>query len=61
MSAADAYPHATDLALIPFSFGRDRSHAHVVLTPDLRRHDGARYGVTGAAASTPPVEGGTRA
>jgi len=59
MSAADAYPHATDLALIPFRFGRDRSQARFVLTPDLARHDGAPYGGTGAAAAT-PAEGGTR-
>jgi len=60
MSAADAYPHATDLALVPFRFGRDRSHASFVLTPDLARHDGALYGGTGAAASVMAMEAATQ-
>jgi acyl-CoA thioesterase len=60
MSAADAYPHATDLALIPFEFGRDRSHGSFVLTPDLARHDGALYGGTGAAASVMAMEAATQ-
>ena len=50
---ADAYPHAADLALIPFAIGSDPGAAHFVLTPDLTRHDGALYGGTGAAAGTP--------
>jgi acyl-CoA thioesterase len=60
MSAADAYPHATDLALVPFRFGRDRSDARFVLTPDLARHDGALYGGTGAAAAVMAMEAATQ-
>jgi acyl-CoA thioesterase len=60
MSAADAYPHATDLALIPFGFGRDRSSAQFVLTPGLARHDGALYGGTGAAVSVMAMEAATQ-
>jgi hypothetical protein len=30
------YPHADDLALIPFELGPDGGAAHVVLTPDPR-------------------------
>src|SRR5262245_21618811 len=60
MSAADAYPHATDLALIPFRFGADRSRASFELTPDLARHDGALYGGTGAAASVMAMEAATQ-
>src|SRR5262245_52247529 len=60
MSAADAYPHATDLALIPFRFGADRSRASFELTPDLARHDGALYGGTGAAASVMMMEAATQ-
>jgi acyl-CoA thioesterase len=60
MSAADAYPHATDLALIPFHFGADRSHARFVLTPSLARHDGALYGGTGAAAAVMAMEAATQ-
>jgi acyl-CoA thioesterase len=60
MSAADAYPHATDLALIPFEFGHERGAAHFVLTPDLTRHDGALYGGTGAAAAVMLMEAATQ-
>jgi acyl-CoA thioesterase len=60
MSAADAYPHATDLALVPFRFGADRSHARFVLTPDIARHDGALYGGTGAAAAVMLMEAATQ-
>ena len=57
---ADAYPHAADLALIPFAIGPDRADAHFVLTPDLTRHDGALYGGTGAAASVMMMEAATQ-
>ena len=60
MSAADAYPHASDLALVPFRFGADRSHARFVLSPDLARHDGALYGGTGAAAAVMSMEAATQ-
>jgi acyl-CoA thioesterase len=60
MSAADAYPHASDLALVPFRFGRDRSHARFMLTPDLARHDGALYGGTGAAVAVMAMEAATQ-
>lgn len=60
MSAADAYPNATDLALIPFRFGADRSRARFTLTPGLARHDGALYGGTGAAASVMMMEAATQ-
>jgi acyl-CoA thioesterase len=60
MSAADAYPHATDLALIPFRFGAARSRGRFVLTPDLARHDGALYGGTGAAAAVMMMEAATQ-
>jgi acyl-CoA thioesterase len=60
MSAADAYPHATDLALVPFRFDPDRSHGRFVLTPDLARHDGALYGGTGAAAAVILMEAATQ-
>ena len=57
---ADAYPHAADLALIPFATGSDRSAVHFVLTPDLTRHDGALYGGTGAAAAVMLMEAATQ-
>jgi acyl-CoA thioesterase len=57
---ADAYPHAADLALIPFAMGSDRRAAHFVLTPDLTRHDGALYGGTGAAAAVMLMEATTQ-
>jgi hypothetical protein len=38
---ADAYPHAADVALIPFEFGSGGAAAHFVLTPYLTRHDDA--------------------
>ena len=57
---ADAYPHAADLALIPFAIGSDRGAAHFVLTPDLTRHDGALYGGTGAAAAVMMMEAATQ-
>ncbi len=57
---ADLYPHAADLALIPFAIGSDRSVAHFVLTPDLTRHDGALYGGTGAAAAVMMMEAATQ-
>src|SRR5690348_15767184 len=57
---ADAYPHAADLALIPFSFTTGGNAAHFVLTPDLTRHDGALYGGTGAAAAVMMMEAATR-
>ena len=57
---ADAYPHAADLALIPFAMGSDRGAAHFVLTPDLTRHDGALYGGTGAAAAVMMMEAATQ-
>jgi acyl-CoA thioesterase len=60
MSAADAYPHANDLALVPFRFDGDRSHARFVLTPDLARHDGVLYGGTGAAAAVMLMEAATQ-
>jgi acyl-CoA thioesterase len=60
MSATDAYPHATDLALVPFRFGPDRTRARFVLTPDLARHDGALYGGTGAAAAVMVMEAATQ-
>jgi len=60
MNAADAYPHATDLALVPFRFGADQSHARFVLTPDLGRHDGALYGGAGAAAAVILMEAATQ-
>jgi len=60
MSAADAYPHATDLALIPFRFGADCSRAQFELTPGLARHDGALYGGTGAAAAVMMMEAATQ-
>ena len=56
----DAYPHAADLALIPFTMGADRGAAHFVLTPDLTRHDGALYGGTGAAAAVMLMEAATQ-
>jgi acyl-CoA thioesterase len=55
-----AYPHATDLALIPFELGPDRSCGHFVLTPDLARHDGALYGGTGAGAAVMLMEAATQ-
>jgi acyl-CoA thioesterase len=55
-----AYPHATDLALIPFELGPDRSRGHFVLTPDLARHDGALYGGTGAGAAVMLMEAATQ-
>ena len=60
MSAADAYPHANDLALVPFRFDTGRSHARFVLTPDLARHDGVLYGGTGAAAAVMLMEAATQ-
>jgi len=57
---ADAYPHAADLALIPFATGSGRGTAHFVLTPDLTRHDGALYGGTGAAAAVMLMESATQ-
>jgi acyl-CoA thioesterase len=57
---ADAYPHAADLALIPFTIGSDLGAAHFVLTPDLGRHDGALYGGTGAAAAVMMMETATQ-
>ena len=60
MSAADAYPHASDLALVPFRFAADRTHARFVLSPDLARHDGALYGGTGAAAAVMAMEAATQ-
>jgi acyl-coenzyme A thioesterase PaaI-like protein len=57
---ADAYPHAADLALIPFAIGSDPGVASFVLTPDLGRHDGALYGGTGAAASVMMMEAATQ-
>jgi acyl-CoA thioesterase len=60
MRAADTYPHDADLALIPFVFAADRSHAHFILTPDLTRHDGVLYGGTGAAASVMLMEAATQ-
>src|SRR5690349_7626593 len=57
---ADAYPHATDLALIPFEFEPDRPVGHFVLTPGLTRHDGALYGGTGAAAAVMLMEAATQ-
>jgi acyl-CoA thioesterase len=60
MSAADGYPHATDLALMPFRFGADRSRGRFTLTPDLARHDGALYGGTGAAAAVMMMEAATQ-
>jgi acyl-CoA thioesterase len=57
---ADAYPHAADLALIPFAVGSDRGAASFVLTPDLGRHDGALYGGTGAAAAVMMMETATQ-
>jgi len=57
---ADAYPHAADLALIPFVMGSDRGVAHFLLTPDLTRHDGALYGGTGAAAAVMVMEAATQ-
>jgi len=57
---ADAYPHAADLALIPFVMGSDPGVAHFVLTPDLTRHDGALYGGTGAAAAVMAMEAATQ-
>jgi acyl-CoA thioesterase len=51
--------HASDLALIPFQFGADRSRASFILTPDLARHDGALYGGTGAAAAVMLMEAAT--
>src|SRR5581483_9534137 len=56
----DAYPHASDLALIPFEFGPGRNAAHFVLTPDLARHDGVLYGGTGAAAAVMVMEAATQ-
>jgi acyl-CoA thioesterase len=55
-----AYPHATDLALVPFEFGPDPTAAHFVLTPDLARHDGVLYGGTGAAAAVMLMESATQ-
>jgi acyl-CoA thioesterase len=60
MSAADAYPHAADLALIPLQFGSERRVAHFELTPDLTRHDGALYGGTGAALAVMLMESATQ-
>jgi acyl-CoA thioesterase len=60
MSAADAYPHATDLALVPFQFDADRARARFTLTPDLARHDGVLYGGTGAAAAVMAMEAVTQ-
>jgi acyl-CoA thioesterase len=70
MSAPPEYPHAADLALIPFEFGpfefepfefgRGRSAAHFVLRPGLTRHDGALYGGTGAAAAVMLMEAATQ-
>ena len=57
---ADAYPHAADLALIPFVMGSDSGAAHFVLTPDLARHDGVLYGGTGAAAAVMLMEAATQ-
>src|SRR4051812_19331971 len=57
---ADAYPHAADLALIPFEMGDDLGAAQFVLTPDLARHDGALYGGTGAAAAVMMMEAATQ-
>src|SRR5690349_20196016 len=57
---ADAFPHAADLALIPFDIGPDGDVASFVLTPDLTRHDGALYGGTGAAASVMMMESATQ-
>jgi acyl-CoA thioesterase len=54
------YPHADDLALIPFELGPDGGAAHFVLTPDLARHDGVLYGGTGAAAAVMIMESATR-
>ena len=62
MSEDHAYPHASDLALVPFRFGggRSRSGGDFVLTPDLARHDGALYGGTGAAVSVMLMEAATQ-
>jgi acyl-CoA thioesterase len=60
MSPADAYPHATDLALVPLRFGADRNCSHFVLTKDLARHDGALYGGTGAATAVMAMEAATQ-
>ena len=60
MTAADAYPHEDDLALIPFRLGGRRDQASFVLTPDLARHDGALYGGSGAAASVMMMEAATQ-
>lgn len=55
-----AYPHATDLALIPFELAVDGTSARFTLTPDLARHDGALYGGTGAAAAVMAMEAATQ-
>jgi acyl-CoA thioesterase len=60
MSLADAYPHATDLALVPLRFGPDRRCSHFVLTNELSRHDGALYGGTGAATAVMAMEAATQ-
>jgi acyl-CoA thioesterase len=60
MSPADAYPHATDLALVPLRFGPDRNCSHFVLTKELGRHDGALYGGTGAATAVMAMEAATQ-
>src|SRR5689334_3751542 len=57
---ADSYPHAADLALIPFEIGSDCCAASFVLTPDLTRHDGALYGGTGAASAVMMMETATQ-
>jgi acyl-CoA thioesterase len=60
MSAADAYPHAADRALIPLEFEPGRRVAQFVLTRDLTRHDGALYGGTGAAVAVMMMESATQ-
>jgi acyl-CoA thioesterase len=60
MTAADAYPHDNDLALIPFRFDGERNHPTFVLTPDIARHAGVLSGGTGAAASVMAMEAATQ-
>ena len=57
------YPHAADLAVIPFTFVDDeeRSVGDFPLTIDLARPDGALYGGTGIAASVMAMEAATLA
>ncbi|HET9730058.1 MAG TPA: thioesterase family protein [Acidimicrobiia bacterium] len=60
MSAAHAYPHATDLALVPLRFDAGHSCGRFALTPDLARHDGVLYGGTGAAVAVMMMEAATQ-